>query len=118
MLPRKSKSPFKVKSSQPIRLSEIQSTSLARKRSGTELEGKDTIKPRSRDWLKPRRATRTTSLKELATWLGLADGRTVRAEADVQAIRLHQVSPRRFYGCMLDVARLNPRCLGDSAPMD
>ena len=117
-MPGKSKPPFKVKKSHPIHLAEIQTTALARSRSGVEHKEKAKGKTIPRGWKEPRRATRTTSLKELAVWLDLVDGRAVRAEADAGEIRLHEVSPRRFYGCMMDVARLSPKYLEDSSPHD
>ncbi|MCZ6835237.1 MAG: hypothetical protein O7G85_05620 [Planctomycetota bacterium] len=115
-MPRKSKTPFKVKQSQAIHLAEIQTTALARSRSAKSKQALDQGKTIPRNWKKPRRVTRSTTLKELAIWLDLPDGRAVREAADSREIRLREVSPRRFFGCMMDVARLNPRCLKDSAP--
>lgn len=114
---RKTKSTFDINAARAIRLQELQLTESEKpqSRSGEALQSKSLS--HRKKWREPRRPTLMTTLKELARWLALADARAVRTFADLGEIRLHRVSSHRFYGCMMDVARLNPRCLEEATPL-
>ena len=113
-MPRKTRTPFEVKHGSTIRLTSLHEPKPRKARSPAAAKPRPTPLPRN-DWKPPRSATRATSLTELAHWLALRDGRAVRAAADRGDIRLQRVTPRRFCGCMMDVARCNPRCLREAA---
>lgn len=116
-MPRKSRSAFDIKAARAIRLHELQLPESDTPQSHSGEAPLSTSRTHKKNWREPRRPTRKTTLKELARWLALADARAVRTSADLGEIRLHQVSPQRFLGCMMDVARLNPRCLEEATPV-